>query len=150
MMEEVREVISKGAFQYEVKALSRDDRQALLEQAKISDAISPNNILALKVDLSIPWNKLRFLRRYRYIQVYTNKLTYALHHRWMSGWNIQLGSERRMRSLANELIGSNLASEMVAFTYSLAEGREELCKAPMAYVPDLTEKVRQLLDQNDR
>lgn len=67
----------------------------------------------------------------------------------MKAWNISLGSESKVRSLASDLVGSNLSSELVAFTFSLDSG-EEIRKAPMAYVPDLLAKVTQLLDQNDR
>ena len=35
-------------------------------------------------------------------------------------------------------------------TFSLDDGGEELRRTPMAYVPDLPAKVKQLLDQNDR
>lgn len=68
----------------------------------------------------------------------------------MNAWNISLGTEGKERSRARELIGPNLTSESVAFTFSLDGGGEELRKAPMAYVPDLPTKVTQLLDQNDR
>lgn len=68
----------------------------------------------------------------------------------MSVWKIHLESEAKERSLAKALVGPNLASEMVAFSFSLDGGGEEIRKAPMAYIPDLVEKVVQLLDQNDR
>lgn len=68
----------------------------------------------------------------------------------MKAWNINLGTEGKERLRARELIGSNLTSESVAFTVSLEGGGEEIRKAPMAYVPDLPEKVIQLLEQNDR
>lgn len=68
----------------------------------------------------------------------------------MRAWNISLGTEGKERSRARELIGPNLASELVGLTFSLDGGGEELRKAPMAYVPDLPAKVIQLLDQNDR
>ncbi len=68
----------------------------------------------------------------------------------MNAWNISLGTEGKERSRARELIGPNLTSESVAFTFSLDGGGEELRMAPMAYVPDLPTKVTQLLDQNDR
>lgn len=68
----------------------------------------------------------------------------------MRAWNIGLGTEGKERSRARDLIGPNLASESVAFTFSLDGGGEELRKAPMAYVPDLPAKVIQLLEQNDR
>lgn len=55
-----------------------------------------------------------------------------------------------MRSAAHSLVGPNLASELVPFTFLLDSGGEEVRKAPMAYIPDLQAKVKQLLDQNDR
>lgn len=70
-MGQLREVISKGSsadqLQHEVKALTKDDRQSLLEQAKIQSftaTVSTNDVLAMKADLSIPWNKLRLLRNF--------------------------------------------------------------------------------------
>lgn len=71
-------------------------------------------------------------------------------HRWMSSWNISLSTEGKVRSMARDLIGPNLASELVPFTFSLDGGGEEIRKAPMAYIPDLQAKIKQLLDQNDR
>ena len=68
----------------------------------------------------------------------------------MKAWKINLESEQKERSLANTQVGPNLASEMVAFTYTLDGGEEEIRTAPMAYVPDLVAKVKQLLEQNDR
>lgn len=69
-MELVRDAISKGSsmdqLQYEIKALTKEDRESLLEQAKICNStatVSPNDVLAMKADLSIPWNKLRMLRK---------------------------------------------------------------------------------------
>lgn len=43
----------------------------------------------------------------------------------------------------------NLASELVAFTFSLDGVGEEVRKAPMAYIPDLKAKVKQLLGQQN-
>lgn len=73
-------------------------------------------------------------------------------YRWMNAWNISLGSEAKQRSIAKELIGPNLKVESAAFTFVIdgGTGGEEVLKAPLAYVPDLVAKVKQLLDQNDR
>ena len=68
----------------------------------------------------------------------------------MRAWKIHLESESKERSLAKELVGANLSSEMVAFSFSLDGGGEEIRKAPIAYIPDLAQKVIQMLDQNDR
>lgn len=60
-------------------------------------------------------------------------------------------SEAKERSLRKELVGPNIESELVPFTFSIdgGKGGEEVRQAPMAYVPDLVAKVVQLLDQND-
>ncbi len=78
-LEQVRDAISKGSsleqLQHEVKALTKEDRQSLLQEASIADgaaAVSANDVLAMKADLAIPWNKLRILRRlktYKFILV---------------------------------------------------------------------------------
>lgn len=68
----------------------------------------------------------------------------------MKAWNVSLSPECTVRALARDLIGPNLASELVAFTFSVDGGREEVRKAAMAYIPELQAKVKQLLDQNDR
>lgn len=80
--------------------------------------------------------------------MYSELLTMG--YRWMSGWKVHLDSEAKERSLAKALVGPNLASEMVAFSFALDGGGEEIRKAPMAYIPNLPQKVIQLLDQNDR
>lgn len=66
----VRDLVSKGAsieqLQYEVKTLTKEDREVLLDQAMVREAsisIPDEDILALKADLSFPWNKLRTLKR---------------------------------------------------------------------------------------
>lgn len=69
-MEQVRDLISKGAsteqLQYELRVLTREDRQSLLDLASVHDAsaeIPPSEVLAMKADLSLTWRKLRVLRR---------------------------------------------------------------------------------------
>lgn len=77
-MEQLRDIISKGSsvdqLSHEVKALTKEDRQSLLDQVTVHDStaiVSPNDVLAMKADLSIPWHKLRILRRYKPINYYT-------------------------------------------------------------------------------
>lgn len=70
-MEQMREVLSKGSpieqIQSELTILSKEERQSLLKLTMENDctvAIPAEEILAMKADLSITWNKLRVLRRY--------------------------------------------------------------------------------------
>ena len=67
----VRSVVSKGSpveqLQYEMKSLTKADREAILDGAfgdKSSIVIPADQVLAMKADLSITWTKLRVMRRY--------------------------------------------------------------------------------------
>ena len=61
-----------------------------------------------------------------------------------------IGSERKMRSVAQAVVGTNLASEALPFSFPLKRGGEEMRPAALCYVSDLGEKVFQLLEQNER
>ena len=59
-MEQVRDIVSKGAsvkqLQFEVKNLTREEREAILHSIpEAAITIPPEQILAMKADLSIPW-----------------------------------------------------------------------------------------------
>ena len=54
-----------------------------------------------------------------------------------------------MRSEAKELIGDNICAEMVPFSFNHKDGGEEIRPAPMAYIPNLWEKIEDLLEQNN-
>ena len=73
-------------------------------------------------------------------------------HRWLAKWNLKMDSEAKERKLRKGLIGDNIECEAVPLTFPLdgGKGGEEVRQAPMAYVPNLVEKVVQLLDQNDK
>lgn len=66
-MGRVRHVASAGASKAqlaaEVKSLSKEEREELVSKASLPVYIPPDHALAMKADLSIPWNKLRVLRR---------------------------------------------------------------------------------------
>ena len=47
----------------EIRCLSKEDRQELLQSAGLPVVIPPDHALATKADLSIPWSKLRVIRR---------------------------------------------------------------------------------------
>ena len=64
---------------------------------------------------------------------------------------MSIASERKQRALSKELVGSNLASEAALFSFPMEScGKEELRPAPLVYVPDLSGKIFQLLEQNNR
>ena len=47
----------------EIKAMSRVERQSILQQAQLPITVPANDALAMKADLAMPWNKLRVLKR---------------------------------------------------------------------------------------
>lgn len=53
-----------------------------------------------------------------------------------------------MRKEASRLVGTNLAAEMVPFAFSHKDGGEVIKVVPLAFVPNLWDKMKQLLDQN--
>lgn len=57
----------------------------------------------------------------------------------------QAGQREQGGCLGKELVGLNIESEAVPFTFPLNPG-VEVRKAPMAYVPNLVAKVVQLLN----
>jgi hypothetical protein len=68
----------------------------------------------------------------------------------MGAWKVELASEAKERSLANELVGPNIDAESLPFTFLVDDcHHEEVRRAPMAYVPNLVGKVIQVLEQND-
>lgn len=53
-----------------------------------------------------------------------------------------------MRLEAAELVGDNLFAELAPFSFPHKDGGEVIRNVPCAYIPNLWEKVRALLDQN--
>ena len=61
-LQSLRELVSMGEpcdlLQNEVEYLDDAERQALLQQAGVVSHISPEQALAIKADLGIPWTQL--------------------------------------------------------------------------------------------
>ncbi len=66
-IDRVREIVSCGdsvsQLREEVKHLSKPERQELLRESGFTVDIPPEQGLAMKADLALPWNKLRIIRR---------------------------------------------------------------------------------------
>ena len=71
-------------------------------------------------------------------------------HRWFKVWGVSIASERQMRDEAKELIGDHLVGEGAPFSFTVKEGGEEIRPSPYVYVTSLWEKVKSMLDQNER
>ena len=135
----------------EVLILSDEERRSLLDKAGISSSIEIGaaEVLAIKAGLALPWNKLRFLRRY--VTTYS-KCTVLTHwcFRWLKASGISLAGEERMRHISSQIVGENLKGEIAPFSFPLPSGGEEIKGAPLVYIPHLVDKVVQLLDGNER
>lgn len=139
---------------HEVMVREQVEREKLLGEIKKLDGnflirVPQQASLAMKADLNIPWHKLRIIRRwglaYKHSMVYINQFT-----RWLSKWGIGIASEKKMRHEARELVGDNLCAELAPFSFphKEADGGEIIKHVPCAYVPNLWEKIKGLLDQN--
>lgn len=85
-IEQVRELVSKGSsmeqLKFEVKALTKQEREGLLESAITSPVTIPcDDVLAMKADLSVTWSKLRVLRRCAIIR----ECMYTIHYGLLTG-----------------------------------------------------------------
>ena len=134
---------SKSQMKEEIRHLSKEDRQSLLFSGGFTIDIPPEQGLAMKADLAIPWN-----RRQACISVRVG--LNVSHHRWLKEWGVSLSSEKKQRVVAREIIGENLEAEAVPFTFSLKRGGEEIRAAALCYVPELLDKVVSLLEENDK
>ena len=67
----------------------------------------------------------------------------------MSAQGVKLASENKMRLVSKNIVGDNLVAEEVPLLQPLRLG-VDMTLAPLVYVPSLTEKIFQLLDQNER
>ena len=70
LINEFRAVItandSDRQLRHEVKSLGKEARQELLRSARVTLEIPPEAGLAMKADCSLPWLRLRKIRRYIY------------------------------------------------------------------------------------
>lgn len=48
----------------ELKRFGSDERQMIIREAGLTIEVKPEQGLAMKTELGIPWNKIRHLRRY--------------------------------------------------------------------------------------
>ena len=54
----------------ELRRTTPEERQDLLKKAGIVPTITHDEGLAMKADLSIPWNKIRHLRKYSVVSIH--------------------------------------------------------------------------------
>eukprot|EP00731_Ephydatia_muelleri_P024217 Em0016g488a len=107
-------------FETELKSLDGKEKERLLKSAGITKGMTPEQGLALKADLGLPWNRLRMLRR------------------WLKVAGVSLGAEKKQWV---HFVGDNLELELTPFSFTVSGGGEEIRGAPHAFTPSLTQKV---------
>ena len=94
---------SSAQLKAEIRSLTTEQREELLQRAQLPVVIPTDHALAVKADLALPWNKLRVIRRY-----YTfphgrlnKKINVHKYFRWLKGFNVSLASEAKQRQMAD-------------------------------------------------
>ena len=134
--------------------LPSEERDKLMNEANFHITIPPEQGLAMKPDLCLPWKKLRMMKRYfgscstfRH-PTYCTVVTTC---RWMKSWGANLASEGKQRSLMKDQLSElPVECESVPFAFNLKHGGQELRPAPLAYVNDLKSLLFHLLDEKRR
>lgn len=110
-----------------VKSLKENERVEILKRANITTkSITPEEFVAMKADLSIPWSKLKTMSR------------------WLSTFNISIPSQRKQRKVATEWTGDQLRSEQAPFSFEVKghKGKFEIRSAAWVYVESLESQVK--------
>ena len=71
-------------------------------------------------------------------------------NRWLKASGVSISCEEKMRQIARGLLGENLQGEVAPLSFRLSSGGEEIRGAPLVFMPDLNQKVIQMLDDDHR
>jgi hypothetical protein len=118
-----------------MRMIPREERNSLMKEANFHINVSPEEGLAMKADLCLPWKKLRIMRR------------------WMKSWSINVAGERKQRQLMKQdLEKIPVEAENVPFAFSTRckQIGQELRPAPLAFISDLKSLIFHLLEEKDR
>ena len=63
--------------------------------------------------------------------------------------NISFASEKKQRTLANDLVGDNITAEKGAFSFTVDKG-EEIREAPFVYCTNLMPRVADTIHNHER
>ena len=129
--------------------IGREGRKKLLNNADFNTEISPQEALAMKVNLHLSWNKLRIMRKYIHVHVHTSEYKYPI--TFSSRHEALLYQVRRSRERSHmRYLGVILSQKQPHSLFPFKSGDEDLRPAPLVFVPDLPAMIFQHLDQNDR
>lgn len=109
---DIRETISGGAkaaqdqLQDEVLLLDKEEREKLLRDPTFSGTLFTIDAMATKANLSLPWHKLRIMRKYGlgYQNYWYVLSSLSLPRRWLRACGILMPSEKKQRLLSHKLL----------------------------------------------
>ena len=95
----------------------------------------------MKTSMGLPWNKFQQGRRHG-----REKYSNTQHMVSIYSNVIIIPSEQKLRELSEELLVTDLKSELAPFSFGLKYGGEDLRPAPLVYVGDLVAFTLHLLE----
>ena len=114
-----------------VKSFDSSERKKILEMAKIKRVqIDAKSLVAMKADLSMPWDKMKAMsRRFKM-------------------FNISMASNTKQRVVAKQWHGDSFTVEEAPFTFPVKDKRNEyqICSTPLASIAHFPSHVINLLD----
>ena len=117
-----------------LKSFDVEERQSILEISKIEKSyISADNLVAMKADLGMPWEKMKAMSR------------------WLKKFSVTTASNAKQRVVAKQWHGDSFKVEDAPFTFPVKDRRNQfkICSAPLAYVENFPSHVLNLLDLLD-
>ena len=83
---------------------------------------------------------------------HTPKVPILAHYyfRWLKSSGICLAGEERMCHISSQIVCDNLKGEIAPFLFPIPSGGEEIKGAPLVYIPQLVDKIVQLMEGNER
>lgn len=102
-LDTIRSIVSGGEssvlMQEELRMLSDEERKDLLQKSGISTAveISAEQGLAIKAGLSLPWFRLRHLKRFDINHTGKFRNANKLYCRWLKASGVSIGCEEKMQ-----------------------------------------------------
>ena len=92
--------------------------------------IDAKSLVAMKADLSMPWDKMKAMSR------------------WFKMFNISMASNTKQRVVAKQWHGDSFTVEEAPFTFPVKDKRNEyqICSAPLAYIAHFPSHVINLFD----
>lgn len=109
-----------------LKSFRHEDRIEILKNSNISSvAITPEAMVALKVDMGIPWEKMKTMAR------------------WLKTFDIDTASQSKQRKIAKSWQGDDIITDNTPFRFEVKDKKAvyEIRAAAWCYIEDLPSHI---------